>query len=299
MRTLITGATGLTGGWFLQRLAVAAPQAEVVCLVRPTGDRAALEELDLKLKFAVGDSSEATSWKQAIAQWEPDTIVHLAQLRHVPPLLASLRQLDRQPRAIVIGTTGVFSRYNEYSRAYKAAEAELEQYPGSTCLLRPTMIYGSPRDKNIHKLVRFCDRYGLFPVFGPGNNLLQPVHADDLAQALLSVWQCPDIEGAYDLSGGTVVSFRELLQLVGSCLGKPVRLVSLPYQIGVWAATTAEFLLGDRSPVRREQILRLQEDKAFSHAAAQQDFGFAPRSLPEGLEQEIELMRQAGLTAKI
>jgi hypothetical protein len=42
----------------------------------------------------------------------------------------------------------------------------------------------------------------------------------------------------------------------------------------VWSLIL-ETILGKRSPVRREQILRLEEDKAYSHDAAQKDFGFS------------------------
>jgi nucleoside-diphosphate-sugar epimerase len=157
------------------------------------------------------------------------------------------------------------------------------------------MIYGSCEDKNLHKLIKFCHRYGFFPVFGSGNNLLQPIHADDIAQALLSIWNRPHLQGAYDISGGTIVTFYELLQLVEKLIGKPVRKISFPLNLGIWLATILEGILGENSPVRREQILRLQEDKAYSHDAAQKDLDFSPRPLEVGLQQEIELMRSQGI----
>lgn len=296
MNLLITGATGLTGSLFLQHLSKVSPHTEVCCLVRPTSDRPRLRELDLRLDFCVGDSSSEQTWQAIFRDRAPQTVIHLAQLRHVPALLAGLRTAgEHSPRLIIIGTTGIYSKYNEYAQAYRAAEAQLEQYWGSYCLLRPTMIYGFPRDKNLHKLIRFCDRYGFFFVFGSGENLLQPLHADDLAQALLSVYQHRDLTGAYDLSGGSIVSFRQLLGLVSQHLGKPVRQLSFPLNFGIWSATLLENWLKARSPVRREQILRLQEDKIYSHAAAQRDFGFSPRSLEIGLQQEIALMREQGL----
>jgi nucleoside-diphosphate-sugar epimerase len=210
-------------------------------------------------------------------------------------LLDAFENLKSYPHLIVIGSTGVYSQYRQASQLKQEMEQRLRDYKGSYCLLRPTMIYGSPRDKNIHRLVKFCDRWVFFPVFGSGENLLQPIHAEDLAQALLSVYQNPKLQGAYDLSGGSIVSFKELLSLVGKYLGKPVRQVSLPLNFGVWSATLLERVLKSRSPVRQEQILRLQEDKAFPHDRAKEDFGFSPRTFEVGLKQEIELMRQQGL----
>lgn len=292
---LLTGATGLTGTLLLSHLAKLSPSSEVHCLVRPTSNYRPLESLDLNLRYLTGDSAISQTWDTILAEHTPTTIIHIASIRHIPVILDSLKNSKQTPHLIVIGTTGVYSQYNQYSQDYKAIEGQLAQYTGSYCLLRPTMIYGSERDKNLHKLIKFCDRYGFFPVFGAGNCLLQPIHADDLAKAILSALQRPHLQETYDLSGGTVVTFRELLVLVKKLLGKPVHQVSLPLNLGVWIGTVLENLLGKRSPVRREQILRLQEDKAYSHDAAQRDLDFFPRPLAIGLEQEINLLRGQGV----
>lgn len=288
---IFTGVTCLPGSLLLQKFSTASPGSEVLCLVRPTSDYRHIHESSLNINYLAGDSSDTSTWTRALLDYTPKTIVHIASIRHIPAILESISTSQQTPRLIIVGTTGVYSRYNEFSKIYKRIVAHLSEYRGSYCLLQPTMIYGSHRDKNLHKLIRFCDRYSFFPVFGSGKNLLQPVHADDLAQAILSVFLNPDIKGAYDLSGGTVVTFNELIELVSKLLGKPVRPLRLPYTAGLWSATLSEKILGQRSPVRREQILRLQEDKAYSHEAATQDFGYQPRSLEVGLRQEIEILR--------
>jgi nucleoside-diphosphate-sugar epimerase len=294
-KLLITGATGLPGGFFMERLASTKPEIEIHCLIRPTSDRSMLDSLGLPIIYHIGDSSIPETWQQIFSENNFQTIIHLVQLRQVPTILNSLKKFQQTPRLIIIGTTGVYSKYNEYSAEYKKAESYLQQDAASYCLLRPTMIYGSPQDKNLHKLIKFCHRYGFFPIFGSGDNLLQPVHADDIAQMLLKVWECPNIKGAYDLSGGSIVSFRQLILLVEKLLGQPVRPLSFPLKFGIWSATLLENTLGKKSPVRREQILRLQEDKAYSHEEAKRDLGFTPRTLEVGLQQEIELMRSQGI----
>ena len=213
----------------------------------------------------------------------------------VPTIIDILKKAQQTPRLIIIGTTGVYSKYNLYSAEYKDAESYLAKYTGSYCLLRPTMIYGSHRDKNLHKLIKFCHRYGFFPVFGSGRNLVQPIHADDIAKTLLYAWQHSNIQGAYDISGESVINFRELLALVGKLIDKPIHPIFLPLNFGIFSATILEKVLKKRSPVRREQILRLQEDKAYPHDAAKRDLEFCPRSLEIGLQQEIDLMRSLGI----
>ncbi len=43
-------------------------------------------------------------------------------------------------------------------------------------------------------------------------------------------------------------------------------------------------------PLKAEQVLRMAEDKAFEHAAATRDLGFAPRSFAEGIAAEARLL---------
>lgn len=290
---VITGATGLTGSYLLRHLAQLDPHPAITCLVRPTSDRTALNALPIPLNYWVGDSNRADTWSQLLTAHQPQTIIHIASLRHVPALLTGLHQTQQQPRLIVVGTTGVYSQYNSAAAIYRTLEAQLTTYSGACCLLRPTMIYGSQRDQNLHKLIRFCHRYHCFPVFGRGDRLLQPIHADDLAQALLAVWQHSQLQGSYDLSGGSIISFRALLALVADLLQQPVLPISVPIHFGLGLATLLEQLFQE-PPLRREQILRLQEDKVYAHTAATEDFGFAPRALEVGLRQEIAQLRHYG-----
>ncbi|MEM8638276.1 MAG: NAD-dependent epimerase/dehydratase family protein [Cyanobacteria bacterium P01_G01_bin.54] len=291
----MTGVTGFVGQLLLKRMDQQKVSSKIFCLTRKSIAPNRFQEFNLSLEGIVGDCSKKNTWSKFLEIVHPDIIIHIASIRHVPYILESLSGINKQPRLIVIGTTGVYSKYNQYSVEYRLIENQLRGYLKSYCLLRPTMIYGSHLDKNLHKLICFCDRYRFFPIFGSGQNLLQPVHADDLAQAILSVFFEPNIEGAYDLSGGSVVTFNELIKLVEKLLGKPVCTLRLPYHFGLCSATLLEKALGKRSPISHEQILRLQEDKAYSHAPAARYFGYAPRSLEVGLAQEIRILRSQGL----
>jgi nucleoside-diphosphate-sugar epimerase len=48
-------------------------------------------------------------------------------------------------------------------------------------------------------------------------------------------------------------------------------------------------------PIKAEQILRPNEDMMFDFSKAHDDLGYPPISFEEGIGQEIEAMRLAGL----
>ncbi|MCL4440698.1 MAG: hypothetical protein M1609_08950 [Firmicutes bacterium] len=58
-------------------------------------------------------------------------------------------------------------------------------------IIRPTMIYGNQRDKNIHKLVTIVDKYPVIPVIGVGEGLMQPIYARDLATVIAQAYLRP------------------------------------------------------------------------------------------------------------
>ena len=101
--------------------------------------------------------------------------------------IAHPRFANYLPRLIVVGTTGVFSSFKNYSQEYMLLENLLFSYSGSYLLLRPSMIYGSRKDKNLHKVFKFIRNYNFYPIFGSGNNLLHPVHYKDL----VNMCTCP------------------------------------------------------------------------------------------------------------
>ena len=154
------------------------------------------------------------------------------------------------------------------------------------------MIYGDPGDRNLIRLIRWVDRWKVVPVFGRGTYLLQPVHADDLARAVVAALGATRTERkAYNLSGGTALTFNDLVRLVGRAAG-PSGAAGPPAGVGRarWRWTLARRLpMAPR--ISREQVLRLNEDKAFPHDEAARDFGYAPRTLREGLAEEVRMYR--------
>ena len=75
---LVTGATGLVGGWLVKRLLAAG--ADVVCLVRdwvPQSEFVRSQAIE-RVKVVRGDVREQATLERALGEYEVDTVIHLA-----------------------------------------------------------------------------------------------------------------------------------------------------------------------------------------------------------------------------
>lgn len=76
--TLVTGATGLIGGWLVRRLIEAG--ADVVCLVRDWVPQSELVRARLieRVKVVRGDVRDQAEMERVLGEYEIDTVLHLA-----------------------------------------------------------------------------------------------------------------------------------------------------------------------------------------------------------------------------
>lgn len=144
-------------------------------------------------------------------------------------------------------------------------------------ILRPTLIYGLGRDKNVTEIVRFVRRWGFFPLLGQAEGQRQPVHAEDVAAACVAALTFPVAANqTYNLSGGETLSYREMVYRVFSTVGKSPHLVTIPrwlFKLGV----TVLRLLPRYRHWTVEMAQRMNRDLIFNHADAARDLGFSPR----------------------
>jgi nucleoside-diphosphate-sugar epimerase len=125
---------------------------------------------------------------------------------------------------------------------------------------------------------------------GSGRSLLQPVHVDDLADAVVAAWASAAATGrAYEISGAEPLSFDAAIDAAAQACGRRVRKVHLPLGPVAWILRMIE-KAGITPRIKSEQILRLAEDKAFPHDAAARDLGFGPRAFATGTAEEARLL---------
>ena len=194
-----------------------------------------------------------------------------------------------------MSTTAIFTQLNAGSKVVReAAEAAITTSGLETTILRPTMIYGTPCDRNMIRLVRFLDRWPVIPVFGNGRSLQQPVHVRDVAWAVVQALETSvTINRQFNISGAAPLSYLEVVRLTALALGRRVHRLHIPARPVVAALRFSE-RVGITFPIKAEQVLRLNEDKAFTHAEAAEAFGYSPIAFDQGIREEVALLRSGG-----
>jgi len=288
MRVLVTGGSGFLGGHVVPLLGSRGDA--VVALARSTAAADRISELGATP--VIGDLDDPASIDQAFAYSEADALVNLASLGfgHAPTIVAAAEDAGVR-RAVFVSTTAIFTSLNAGSKDMRrGAEDVVKSSALEWTLIRPTMIYGTPADRNMVRLLRLLRRTPFVPVPGGGRRLQQPVHVEDLARAVVAALDAPSaIRNAYNVAGPEALSFRHVIEQAANAMGRRARLLSLP--IAPMAAVLRLYeRLVDRPRIKAEQLERLAEDKAFDISAARQDLAFEPRSFADGIRQEAAML---------
>jgi uncharacterized protein YbjT (DUF2867 family) len=298
---MVTGGSGFLGRFVLRE--ATRRGYEVAALTRSPAAAAAVRALGAR---PVGGDLAARGPAAAAALAEAfsagDVLVNLASLGFgdAPAIVAAAERAQVRG-AVFVSTTAVTTTLPAASKRVRlAAEQRIAESGLDWIILRPTMIYGAPGDRNLSRLLPLLCRVPVLPVPG-GGHLQQPVHVADVAHAVLAAAELIAAGRAdsgaggvtYDLAGPVPLTFGELLRTAGQAVGSRTRFVPVPLPPVLAAARGYELV--SRSPrIRAEQVRRLAEDKAFGIRPAARDLGFAPRSFAAGIRSEA---RALGLAA--
>ena len=252
---LVTGATGYTGRFLLRRLV--AGREQLRCLVRPSSDRRELEQLGVEV--VIGDLEEVEKARDAFAGVR--LILHLAHIRYARTVVVCAD--STLERAVLVSSLRRFSNVSSPSvEEVVAGEGCAADSDLPWVILRPSMIYGPDDDRNVSRMAAFVRKRSWFPVFGSGMALQQPVYVEDVVDGILAAANRSCAVGnCYALAGAEVLTYDQMINLVGEAVGvNPVK-VHIPVKLALWGTWLTE-CFGLRTGVEREQILRLQERRS-------------------------------------
>ncbi len=176
----------------------------------------------------------------------------------------------------------------ELMESLLAAEQRLRRLAGERNLplliLRPTLIYGCGMDRNLTVLAGLVRRFGFLPVSTRAGGLRAPVHADDVARALVAgLEERSEREVVSPLCGGETVDYRGMLRRVFAALDRKPRFLTLPPRLFAAALTVARGL-GVASSVSPEAVRRQAVNLVFDDQPAREQLGVTPRRFHPGTE---------------
>lgn len=185
-------------------------------------------------------------------------------------------------RIVALSSTSRFTKGDsadpeERETARRLAEAEervqswAENLGVEWVILRPTLIYGLGRDRNVSEIARFVRRFRFFPLLGTASGLRQPVHAQDVASACIAALETGALNRAYDISGGETLSYRDMVARIFEAHGMRPRFIPVP----LLAFRLASMV---RRAFSSSMAWRMNHDLVFDHTEAMRDLDFRPRN---------------------
>ncbi len=289
----IAGGTSELGNRVVYGLTKGIAPDKITCMVRTTSNPTAVSYLQtLGIKVVTGDVTEPGDIQQHLDIHA--TYIDMTHPKYYNKSIDAIIAIGVK-RAFFVTTTGIFSKYRSASEIYKFGERRIKASGVPYTILRPSMIYGTDRDRNMTKLLRILSHWPVFPVFGSGEWLMQPVYVQDLAEGVVTAVLNPTTteNKEYNLCGPEALTYLELLHIAREELGSRVRFVHIPHKLATVITAIGEKIPG--FPIKKEQVQRLLEDKCFDISAAQKDLGYSARVYRDGICEEISYLRKKGI----
>lgn len=325
MNVLITGATGFLGRHIAERLA--ADGHRLVCAVRnPDSARAREPRFD----YVAVDFNRATSTENwlpllrdihvvvnavGILRESPGQRFDVLHTRAPSALFAACARAGVQHVVQISALGADEGATTGYHRSKRAADEFLRSLPLRSTIVQPSLVFGI--DGASARLFGAMASLPLIPLPGRGDPRVQPVHVDDLTDAI--AWLVGDGqaerlprrenrgggEGERGVNSASTIAavgpwplaFREFLAALRRALGirRPARFLPVPDALMDFGAQVASRLPGAFLDTDTLQMLRRGNvaDPASFRAALGRDprpvDAFIPRSLAEALRSRAKL----------
>ncbi len=321
---LVTGVTGLIGRFVAERLlseghAVRATVRDVDRLETDLRQSLDLRIGDLRDEHFVAESMEGVSQVYHLAActkaWSRDpNEFRDVNVRTVHTMLesASANGVGRFVHVSTILTYpphtpasvgGRAQRLTQYELTKKEGETLVERYAsngGHAVIVHPTRVFGPGPLNDANAVTRTVALYlnGRFRTRLADRDVLgNYVHASDVALGILLAAESGRSGAHYMLGGRENISFTDFLVQVAAAGGvRPRWVMPFPVPIALTIGSAALLLarLGGPALITPEWIRTLLEDRRADIGLAENDLGYAPRSLEDGLTDTIAWLRSEG-----
>jgi uncharacterized protein YbjT (DUF2867 family) len=290
MRILITGASGFIG----RRLADALRAAghAVVAATRPETDFT--RDLDAAAWVPKLAGIEAVINAVGILREHGQQTYERVHARAPQALFAACATVGVR-RVVQISALGADRGTSGYFRSKRAADEYLARLPLAWTIVQPSLVFGVGGASA--RLFTLLASLPVVPLPGDGGQRVQPIHIDDLVQAICNVLQRREL--AYRtvaLVGPDPMSLRAFLARLRLALGMaPARFLPIPLLFMRAAAAVAQLSPG--SLLDRESLAMLEAGNTADPADTRELLGHPPRAVEHFVPADVRglIARQAQL----
>tara|TARA_B100000963_G_C22619229_1_gene669005 strand:- start:999 stop:1895 length:897 start_codon:yes stop_codon:yes gene_type:complete len=284
LKLVICGANGFTGRVLCQELID--NNFSFTAILRPGNDPFWMNERNISYEFA--DLENAFDLEDKIIGH--DVLISVASIAfgNVPSILKACKNANIN-RVIFTSSTAIFTKLNAKSKEARfAAEKIIIESEFIWTIIRPTMIYGTPDDRNLIRLIKWIDKNPFLPIFGTGTYLQQPIYVYDLAKTFINIIENKKtFNMTFNVSGLKPITYKEMILTIKKELKKKCIEIYLPANFFIFILKFME-KLKIKFPIKAEQLERLNEDKSFSNESAKNAFNFKSITFKEGIRSEIK-----------
>jgi len=205
-------------------------------------------------------------------------------------LARNLVRFSETQSIIALSSTNRFSKACSKDPAERAQAENIEMAENilrAWCLrngtvftiLRPTLIYDGKNDNSVTLMARIIRRAGMFPVAPPAEGLRQPIHADDVAKAIMgALGNAGSYNKELNIAGGEVLTFRRMVETIFLALGRKPRLLPLPsFCLGSMLALAKRAGLVKVRHISPETFRRMNSDQIYDTGEGLRLLRYSPR----------------------
>ncbi len=291
-RILLAGGTGFVGNNLRRALA----GHRIRLLVRDlakyqslAGDTIELVEGDITDTASIRGAADGCSTVinlVAIIEESGKRTFDLVNRQGTENLLNEAKQAGSVDHFIQMSALGADNnpRYG-YMNAKWQAEQAVKNSGIPWTIFRPSIIFG-PGDGFINVLAGLVRSFPIIPVVGSGESKFQPVAVEEVAEVFARAVTDPSmINQTYELGGGKVYTYEELLDAISAKLGKPKRKAHVPVGLMMPVVVLSKPLPKSlRPPVTEEQLKMLALDNCTDNSATGDLIGRPPLRLEDAMD---------------
>ncbi|SMB90674.1 complex I NDUFA9 subunit family protein [Deinococcus hopiensis] len=294
MNVLVTGATGFVGRAVVGELLT---RGHTVFAGSRRGGA---------LPGTVGvplDVTDPGSVFRASGHARPDAVVHLVGIIaeqgeqtftrvHVEGTRNVLAACARHTRYVHMSALGAREDSGSgYSRSKAQAERLVRESGLSWTIFQPSLIFGVGDDFFGRVLRELVGTAPVVPQIGDGSFPFRPVSVQDVALAFAGALERPETVGqTYALTGPEEFTFRQLLKLELSALGKRKPIAPVPLALMNLLVPAMQVL--PKPPITRDQYAMLKEGNTAPNGPAREAFGLPMHRLEDALPSIVSPSRK-------